>query len=319
MAKTESLMTAAKCQIPPNGVAIDRLWPKGINSNRNGKPIRTPSLRAEVGTTDCVNVEQRLKTIKAEGCLNRADKVEPSRGQETTVAAMGVGTGGTNNRGSRGTDCSNKIMTAGTVQTKCGNLRKPISDMVPPLVTKMAPTDDTGMMHYQWIVRESVRTTSMLMPSNYLEIPEVRLPRIFLHLAEEARNVEVKDELSCCSEEAQHQRTVLPSPILVTVMVDRQPIPIKNVLANTDTSAEMLTNVKYVGQCKPIDRVDQVASPDTTEQPIWLGLNTEVRRNASVDTGGLTLNQLNNDNRWTGWAWWAHRIRPSGRSGSVRR
>ena len=199
---------------------------------------------------------------------------------------MGVGTGGTNNRGSRGTDCSNKIMTAGTVQTKCGNLRKSISGMVPPLVTKMAPTDDTGMMHYQWIARESVRTTEMLMPSNYLDIPDLRLPRIFLHLAEEARNVEVKDELSCCSEEVQPQRTGLPSPILVTVMVDRKPILIKNVLANTDTSAEMLTNVKYVGQCKPIDRVDQVASPDTTEQPIWLGLNTEARRNASADTGG---------------------------------
>ena len=237
-------------------------------------------------TTDCVEVEQRMKTIEAEGCVNRADKVEPSRSQETAVAAMGVGTGGTNNRGGRCTDCNKKTMTAGTLQTKCGDLKKPISGMVPPFVTKMAPTDGTGVMHYQWIVRESVRTTEMLMPSNYLEIPELRLPRIFLHLAEEARNVEVKDELSCCSEEVQPQRTGLPSPILVTVMVDRQPIPIKNVLANTDASAEMMTNVKYVGRCKPIDRADQVASPDTPEQPIWLGLNTDARQNTSTDTGG---------------------------------
>ena len=50
-------MTAAKCQIPPNGVTIDRPWPKGINSNRNEKPIRTPSLKAEVRTTACVEVE----------------------------------------------------------------------------------------------------------------------------------------------------------------------------------------------------------------------------------------------------------------------
>ena len=191
----KSGMTAAKCQIPPNGVTIDRLWPKGMNSNRNEKPIRTPSLRAEVRTTDCVDVEQRMKTIKAEGCVNRADKVEPSRSQETAVAAMGVGTGGTNNRGGRCTDCNTKTMTAETLQIKCGDLRKPISGMVPPFVTKMAPTDGTGMMHYQWIVRESVRTTELLMPSNYLEIPELRLPRIFLHLAEEARNVEVKGRI----------------------------------------------------------------------------------------------------------------------------
>ena len=158
--------------------------------------------------------------------------------------------------------------------------------MVPPFVTKMARTDMTGEMHYQMISRESVRTTEMLIPSNYLEIPEMRLPRRFLHLAEEARNVEIKDELSCCSEEIQPQRTGLPGPILVTVMVDRQPMPIKNVLANTDASAEMMTNEKYVGRCKPINRADQVASPDTTEQPIWLGLNTEARRKVSTDTGG---------------------------------
>ena len=101
-------------------------------------------------------------------------------------------------------------MTARTLQTKCDDLRKPISDLGPPIVTKMAPIDDTGVMHYQWIVRESVRTTEMLMPSNYLEIPELRLPRVFLHLAEEARNVEVVNDLSRCSEEVQPQGTGFP-------------------------------------------------------------------------------------------------------------
>ena len=72
----------------------------------------------------------------------------------------------------------------------------------------------------------------------------------------------------------------------MTVMVDSQPIPIKSVLRNTGASTEIMTNVKYVGRCKPIDRADQVVSPDTTEQPIWLGLNTDARGNASADTGG---------------------------------
>ena len=94
-------MSAAKCHIPPDGVTIDRPLPKGINSNRNEKPIRTPSLKAEVRTTACVEVEQRMKTVEAEGCVNRPDKVEQTRSQETAVAAMGVGTGGTNDRGDR--------------------------------------------------------------------------------------------------------------------------------------------------------------------------------------------------------------------------
>ena len=230
-------------------------------------------------TTACVEVKQRMKTIEAEGCVNRPDKVEQTRSRETAVAAMGVGTGGTNDRGDRCTDCNNKTVTAVTLQTKCGDLRKPISGMVPPFVTKMAPTDMTGEMHYQWIARQSVRTTAMLIPSNYLEIPEMRLPRGFLHLAEEARNVEIMDDLSYCSEEIQPQRTGLDGPILVTDMVDRQPMPIMIVLTNTDASAEMMTNEKYVGRCKPIDRADQVASPLYSDR-------TRLKQKVSADTGG---------------------------------
>ena len=36
-------------------------------------------------------------------------------------------------------------------------------------------------------------TTEMLMPRNYLEIPEPRIPVVFLELAEEARNVILVD------------------------------------------------------------------------------------------------------------------------------
>ena len=134
--------TAARCQVPPNGVTIDRSWPKGIISNRNETPVWTPSLRAKVGKTDCVVVKQKMKTIEAEGRVNQADKVEPSRSQEMAVAAVGAGTGGTNNIGGRCTDCNKKAVTARTLQIKCDDLRKPISGIEPPIVTKMAPTDD---------------------------------------------------------------------------------------------------------------------------------------------------------------------------------
>ena len=223
----KSKTTAARCQIPPNRMTINRSWPKDINRNRYEKPVRTPFRRAEVKKPDCVEIEQRMKKIAAKGCVNCADKVEPSRCQETAVAAVGAGTGGTNNIGGRCMDCNKKTTTAWTWPTKCSELVKPLSGLVPPVVTEIAPTDGTGVMHYQWNVRESVRTTEMLMPSNYLEIPELRLPRVFLHLAEEARYVKVENDLSCCSEEVQPQGTGLPSPVLVTVMIDSQPIPNK--------------------------------------------------------------------------------------------
>ena len=121
--------------------------------------------------------------------------------------------------------------------------------------------------------------------------------------------MEVMNELSGYSEDVQSHGSGLPSPILVTVMADSQPISIGNVLANDVASAEMMTNVKYVGRCKPIDRADQVVSPDTTEQPIWLGLNTDARRNTSADTGALTSNRLNRENRLTGWSRWSCSVR----------
>ena len=275
----------------------DRSWPKGINRNRNEKLVRTPSLRAEVRKTDCVEVKQRMKTIEAEGSVNRADKVEPSRCQETAVAAVGAGTGGTNKIGGQCTDCNKRTTTARTLPTKCGDLMKPMSVLVPPVGTEIAPTDGTGVMHYQWNVRESARTTEIIMPSNYLEIPELRLPRLFLHLAEEARNVQIVNDCSFCSVEVQPQGTGLPSPVLVTVMVDSQPIPKMRVLRTTGASTEMMTNIKYVGRGKPIDRADPVVSPGTTEQPVLLGLNTDARGNASADTGALTLIQLDKVNR----------------------
>ena len=128
------------------------------------------------------------------------------------------------------------------------------------------------------------------MPSNYLEIPELKIPKLFLHLAEEARDVEVNNDISGCTEEVKSQTTGLQSPILVTVMTDGQPIPFGNELVNDVVSTEMMNEEKYVGRCKPMDRANQVVSPDTTEQTIWLGLNPGGRRTASADTGGPVVN-----------------------------
>ena len=196
----------------------------------------------------------------------------------------------TDNKGGRCTDCTKKTMMLGTVQANGGDFSNSLSGLLPPVVNKLEPKEDTGAMHYQWIVRESIMITEMKMPSNYLEIPELKIPKLFLHLAEEARDVEVNNDLSGCSEEVKSQVTGLQSPILVTVMTDGQPIPFGNELVNDVVSTEMMNDEKYVGRCKPMDRTNQVVSPDTTEQPIWLGLNPGGRRTASADTGGPVVN-----------------------------
>ena len=239
--------TAAECLMPLNEVTIDRSWHKVMNSNRNEKQIRTRVLRTVVTESDCVEIKRGLKTVEADRRVDRDDEVRPGSGQAVALPTGGIGTGATNNRGGHCTDCNKKTMTFGTVRTNGGDLRNPLSGLLPLVVNMLTPTDGMGAMHYQWIVRESIKMTEMKMPSNYLEIPELKIPKLFLHLAEEARDVEVNNDLSGCSEEVKSQVTGLPSPILVTVMTDGQPIPIGNELVNDVVSAEMMTNAKYVG------------------------------------------------------------------------
>ena len=130
----------------------------------------------------------------------------------------------------------------------------------------------------------------MLKPSNYLEIPELRLPRVFLDLAEEARNVKIENGLSCCSEEVQPQGTGLPRPVFVTVMVDSQPVPKKKDLRTTGASTEMIPNMNYTGRGGPADRSGPVGPQSTTEQQVLLGLNTDERGNESAGPVCLDVN-----------------------------
>ena len=254
MIEQKSRTTAARCPIPPNGMTIYRSWPKDINRNRYKKPVRTRSRGTEVKKSDCVTIEQRITTTAAEVCENWADSAEPSRCQGKAVAAVGAGTGGNKDVWGRSRDGYKKSTTARTLPTKCGGFANPMSGLVPPAVIETAPMDGTGVMHHQWNVRESVKMTEMLMPNNYLELPERRLPRVILQLAEEARSVKDENDLSCCSEEVQHQGTGLPSPALVTVMMDSEPILVKRVLGASGAFTEMMTNMDYVGRGIMIDR-----------------------------------------------------------------
>ena len=63
-------------------------------------------------------------------------------------------------------------------------LTEPTLSRVSPMVAKMAHTDGTRVMQYQSDDQNSLKTTIMQMAMDYLEIPELALPRGFLKLAE---------------------------------------------------------------------------------------------------------------------------------------
>ena len=195
------------------------------------------------------------------------------------MAAVGAGTGGTIYVRGRLIDGNKRSTTVRTLPTNCGEIVKPMSGRVSPVVTETAPTDGTGVMQYQWDDRESVETIEVLMPRNYLEIPEPRLLRVLLDLAEEARNVILENGPSCYMEEVRPQGTGLIRPVFVTVMRDSRPVLNKRALRVTGTSTEMIPNMNLAGRREPVDRSDPMS---TTEQPVLFGLNTDGRGNNSA-------------------------------------
>ena len=109
---------------------------------------------------------------------------------------------------------------------------------VSPVVAKKAHTDGTRVMQCQSDDQNYMKTTIMQMPTDFLEIPEPSLPRGFLELAEEARNVEVEIELGY-TDEVESQEANLPRPVLVTVMESSSIGPwnktVPSVLSGSDT------------------------------------------------------------------------------------
>ena len=63
--------------------------PMDTNKNRYGKPVQTPGWGAEVANPNSITFAQKGMTTAAEVGWNLSDRTEPSRCQETAVAAEG--------------------------------------------------------------------------------------------------------------------------------------------------------------------------------------------------------------------------------------
>ena len=223
-----------------------------MNKSRNGKPMRIREFRTAVTESYCDEFKRRLQTVEADRLVDSNEGDKPGSGQ----AATDIG-------GGRCTDCTKRTTNFGTVQTNGDDFSNSVSGSLPTAANKLKHKEDAGVMHYEWIVRESIMITEMNMPGNYLEIPELKIPKLFLHLAEEARDVEVNNDISGCAEEVKSQVTGLRSPFLVTIMTDGRPIPFGNELVDDVISTEMTNDEKFVRRCNPMNRAKTKWSPRT--------------------------------------------------------
>ena len=125
-------------------MTIDRSWHKVMKKNRHVKPIWTQDSRTVVKENDAFEINSGMKTVEADRYADPDTKVRPDGGSVGTLTAGGPGTDDTNIRGGRCMNCHKKKRRLGTVRTSGGESRKPLSGLLPPIVNKLTPTEDTG-------------------------------------------------------------------------------------------------------------------------------------------------------------------------------
>ena len=219
----------------PNNVSVDGDWHRVMTKNRYVKPMGTQDYRTVVSEMDDFETYRTKQTVVADRCTDPVYTVRPDGGPAEVLAAGGLKSDNTKDSHVRCLNCHKKKRKYGTVRSS-GHVRKPLSERLrplsgrsppivnrsPPIVTQIIPSEVMEPMHYQWILRESITNTDRTVPCNYLEIPDQKLPKAFLHLAEEAREVVVINEPSGFLEEVQSRATQLSCPTLVEVLTNGQ-------------------------------------------------------------------------------------------------
>ena len=100
----------------------------------------------------------------------------------------------------------------------------------------------------------------------------LRMPGVFLKLAEEARNSKVVDDQPTDMKEVQPQRTVQTRPVLITEIMDSTTVLGSRAFRVTNTSTEMIPDINLD---EPVNRSGPVGQLRNTEQPMTLGVMTD--------------------------------------------
>ena len=144
-----------------------------------------------------------------------------------------------------------------------------------PVVAKETHTDCTRVVQYQSDDQNFMKTTMMQMPMDYLEIPEPSLPRSFLELTEEARNINVESGQSCYTEEVQSQEAGLTRPAFVTAMEYSSSVLNVGATIAPGISIERIPPIFSAGCRSPVDKLGLVGPWDKTEQSVLPGSDTK--------------------------------------------
>ena len=243
--------------------------PKDIVENRNVKPMQVSSQVAKKASSDGTTNKQgravhRQSTRMTVDKLHTdfADIPKPTLSQRPAVAAEEARTVGTVHVQCRSNDQDRMKTTVMKLPTR-----------VSPVVAKEAHTDGTRVVQCQSDNQNFMKTIIMQMPMDYLEIREPSLPRGFLELAKEARNVNVEIEQCCYSNEVQTQEAGLTRPVFVTVMEYSPSVLNVGVTITPGISTERIPPIS-TGRRSPVDQLGLVGLCNKTDQSVLSGSDT---------------------------------------------
>ena len=158
--------------------------------NRYNKPVQTPvgggGGGGETAKPAFNRQKQREMTTAAEVGRKLSDLTEPSRYQGSAVEAEGAVTGAIPSTPYRCCDCGERITDGRNSVTKGDECRELMPSITCQVVPKMAPLTDTGRRQYRLKSQVSVGRTNIQNAKILLEVPVLRMPNVFLELAEEA-------------------------------------------------------------------------------------------------------------------------------------
>ena len=113
--------------------------------------------------------------------------------------------------------------------------------------------------------------TVILRPMNLLEVPALRLPGVFLKLAEEARKSEVMDDQQSGMSAVKLHRSGQAGRVMITEITDSFPVLGCGASRVSQTSTEAIPDLNLV---EPVIRLGPVGPLRNTEQPVILRVET---------------------------------------------
>ena len=148
-------------------------------------------------------------------------------------------TGATLSTPHRCCDCGIRIAAGRGSVTDGGECRELRPSITCQMVPKTTPLTDTGRRQYRIKSQAFVGNTDIQNARMLLEVPALRMPNVFLELAEEARKSVMVDDQLTDRKDVQSRRTGQAKPVFVTEILNSTPVLGSRSSRATDTSTEM--------------------------------------------------------------------------------